>query len=627
MMFQANPFENSVGHFWGIHPTRDYMRARFAHVEGLLKINTFEAVRVALVHLEDMLRLCRGDNMGVRALMPALYLRLGRDQECYDFIKWWFTVSENDHYDWGNMDLPYLDMHGADPFEPVDRCKPFYKLAMLVSLTLLKIRLLLELRSVQNAIAVGGKVPQEILDHVREQMVGPVLANNRDLMKDVMNGRPLAPYITMLKSQISELYDHGKQENEHMWPALLSPGNNLSARPQYTGFGSMAEMQMALRASMTDNSQQVASAETHTGLLLPATPQCAVCKKTDGLSRCASCKVESYCCREHQKSDWQSHRATCNTVRSTRATLDREEHALRVYKGDLFTPANPFRTNAGRFWRIPAAQPYLQARLALVNALLKQNSHEAVEAALLHSREMLDLARFDKINVKRLMPAIYLRLGRDQECYDFIRWWYFAAQDCRNDFEPTTPYLTMTGEDVFEPIVFHLVEHEVIIPDLSHIVALTLVKVRVLLDLRTLQATFENFDSDDEDLVSDFLDKQGSRMFVSAIVAKDPKLRRVVDDVVVPLANMEAQVSKLYAMLVKENEHLLCKFLSPVDRNQKDWLAVDPQGMQCGGCSEAAEVLQSNYKSWVETPGALSLLEELALKDSKSCTAKATRKG
>lgn len=59
-------FENHVGHFWGIFVTRDYMRARYAVVEALGKIKTHEAVQMSLDHLMDMLRLCRGDNMGDR---------------------------------------------------------------------------------------------------------------------------------------------------------------------------------------------------------------------------------------------------------------------------------------------------------------------------------------------------------------------------------------------------------------------------------------------------------------------------------------------------------------------------------------------------------------------------------
>ena len=67
-MTPANPLENedAIGHFWSIQETRPYMRARFGYVEALLKVKSRSAVEKALEHLLDMLRLCRGDNMGVR---------------------------------------------------------------------------------------------------------------------------------------------------------------------------------------------------------------------------------------------------------------------------------------------------------------------------------------------------------------------------------------------------------------------------------------------------------------------------------------------------------------------------------------------------------------------------------
>ncbi|KAL8666238.1 MAG: hypothetical protein Q9168_007522 [Polycauliona sp. 1 TL-2023] len=112
-----NPFETSVGHFWGIMSTRDYMRARYALLEAILKIKTLEAAKSAALHIRDLLRLCRSDNMGVRDMLPAIYLRLGRDQDAYDFIKWYETSGSASNYDWGNMDLPYLDVVNADVFE------------------------------------------------------------------------------------------------------------------------------------------------------------------------------------------------------------------------------------------------------------------------------------------------------------------------------------------------------------------------------------------------------------------------------------------------------------------------------------------------------------------------------
>eukprot|EP01034_Spumella_vulgaris_P041734 gene41734-51718_t len=55
--------------------------------------------------------------MGMRDLVPGMMLRIGQEQEAYDFIKWWLTYPDN--YDWGNMSLPYLNIKNADITESV----------------------------------------------------------------------------------------------------------------------------------------------------------------------------------------------------------------------------------------------------------------------------------------------------------------------------------------------------------------------------------------------------------------------------------------------------------------------------------------------------------------------------
>lgn len=79
-MTPANAFETDVGHFWGLVHTRDYMRARFALADMLRRIGTLDSIAEALSHLQDMMRLCRSDNMGVRDLVPPMMLQLDRDQ-------------------------------------------------------------------------------------------------------------------------------------------------------------------------------------------------------------------------------------------------------------------------------------------------------------------------------------------------------------------------------------------------------------------------------------------------------------------------------------------------------------------------------------------------------------------
>ena len=113
----GNPFEEEVGNFWGIFETRDYMRSVYAVIERLNRFMTTDATTAALDHCMECLRLCRGDNMGIREIVPSFLIRLKKDQECYDFLKWWSTVDDN--YDWGDMDLPYLDLKNENRYEPL----------------------------------------------------------------------------------------------------------------------------------------------------------------------------------------------------------------------------------------------------------------------------------------------------------------------------------------------------------------------------------------------------------------------------------------------------------------------------------------------------------------------------
>ncbi|KAL9051209.1 MAG: hypothetical protein Q9206_004794 [Seirophora lacunosa] len=245
VFYPANVFETSVGHFWGVLSTRDYMRARFALVEAILKVKTFDAVKAAAEHIRDMLRLCRSDNMGVRDLLPALYLRLGRDQEAYDFIKWYETKGNESNYNWGDMDLPYLDVVNADVFEsPKYLCGRYHDLANLVCVALLKIRLLLDLVALLNAGCLAPKLPAELLDRVKYFIpsTDPVRNNSK-----VMSSTDYTSLIVTLSSQVDQIYVTVAKINKYFWPALLNPGTHLTARPSMYSEGSKEDMQLKLQ--------------------------------------------------------------------------------------------------------------------------------------------------------------------------------------------------------------------------------------------------------------------------------------------------------------------------------------------------------------------------------------------
>eukprot|EP01034_Spumella_vulgaris_P036104 gene36104-44526_t len=173
------------------------MRARFGVVQVLERMGSDTSLHAAVAHMLDQLRLCRGDNMGLRDVIPGIMMRIGQEQQCYDFIKWWLTGAGSD-YDWGDMDLPYLSVKNADLFEPVlsqfhDKYGP--SVQYVAAMTLIKFRVL-----IQN-----------------------------------------------MTSQVTELLDAGDRYNKRLWPALIYPDPILQApRASSYSHNSAEEVQLAI---------------------------------------------------------------------------------------------------------------------------------------------------------------------------------------------------------------------------------------------------------------------------------------------------------------------------------------------------------------------------------------------
>lgn len=226
------------------------MRFRYRLVETILEVKTFDAVELALSHLMDMLRLCRSDNMGVRSLIPALLLRLGKDRECYDFVKWYTTTGQESDYDWGDISLPFLDTKDADIFEPVDLfCRKYLDVSHTIAVTLLKLRLFLAIRKCLQNTAVlreSRLLPEELFDHIQDCLLRSVLGANWD---DTYSTQ-WPQLVDSLSLQADKLYKAVEQANKHFWPTLLDPDRNLGELPTSYSLGSAEEIQLVLKYSI-----------------------------------------------------------------------------------------------------------------------------------------------------------------------------------------------------------------------------------------------------------------------------------------------------------------------------------------------------------------------------------------
>jgi hypothetical protein len=224
-MLSPRVFEENAGRFWDVLGTRDYMRARFNFVDSIL--NNFPhhqvAVQTALDHLMDMLRLNRRDSMGLRDMVPSLMLRLGRTQDAYDFVKWW-AACDPGRYDWGDLELPYLDTKDADVLEdPTWWTGGIINLSHAAAVMLIKLRVLLNLRDLQNtarALRIST-LPCEIVNQVRGKLLGDgLLVRRQDLA--AADTVTLAAMIERVRKQVWELYLAVEEANMHFWDRLIN---------------------------------------------------------------------------------------------------------------------------------------------------------------------------------------------------------------------------------------------------------------------------------------------------------------------------------------------------------------------------------------------------------------------
>lgn len=232
---------DGVGNFWGIFESRDYMRARHKYFLFLDQVGTAATIEEALRQGRDMLRLCRGDNLGIRSLMPAMLLVLrsyDRMQECYDFVKWWMTGDPDGRYDWGNPSLPYLNIHGADMCEPVlkEALGRFGDVYWCVSLTVIKMHLHHDVRTALRAIdaLLGATVAitspmQRLRGH--EAVLSNIVSFLRPTYPSFMDRSlgQLRCLETSLSVQVETLMAAVEGRNPRTWKALVNPGNALRA--------------------------------------------------------------------------------------------------------------------------------------------------------------------------------------------------------------------------------------------------------------------------------------------------------------------------------------------------------------------------------------------------------------
>ncbi|KAJ3104688.1 hypothetical protein HDU97_008964 [Phlyctochytrium planicorne] len=206
-------FDESVGHFWGLIDTRDYMRARCELVLQLIKCGPLASFELALKGCMDCLRLCRSDNLGMRMLIPELFLRLEKFQECYDF-----SIDRSD-YDFGDLKLPFMNIKNANVFENFDWGKSTI-LNHLSAAAFIKLRLI---ECVREMSTVEQYLTEKFPFSVDRTKAIQLLTSKNQPMAPLLQHLPKRPtqdVIDDLSNQVIAIFKSAHKHNKHYWKML-----------------------------------------------------------------------------------------------------------------------------------------------------------------------------------------------------------------------------------------------------------------------------------------------------------------------------------------------------------------------------------------------------------------------
>lgn len=329
-----------------------------------------------------------------------------------------------------------------------------------------------------------------------------------------------------------------------------------------------------------------------------------VCKSTSNLRKCLGCNVVSYCGRDHQVSHRKEHSQSCKNVKKLQTAVDQEEQFLRSFLGDALHPDDDegpagslFEEAHGSFFEVAETQGYMTLRYALVQSLLEFKTVEAVTAAYLHCDGLLRFHPPDGLGVEDLIAPLAIRLGLVQTCYDRLRWSAVDCSDPTYDWGDLPAYPDIVqGQDFLEPVDAFLVPYV----SLSQKVALTLIKITVLLDIKSLQNAAFLGERLPPEIVS-----QICRSLVTCSVRsrKDIMESQYQGSII---HKLELQIKALYDAVHKESPQLWSERVKP-----RAYMPTIPD-LDGSNSKNTEVVIRFNYDAWEETPGACQFIKELA---------------
>ncbi|CAH0046786.1 unnamed protein product [Clonostachys solani] len=315
---------------------------------------------------------------------------------------------------------------------------------------------------------------------------------------------------------------------------------------------------------------------------------CEYCGSTASLLRCTGCKAVT----------------ACEAVGSALAGVIKEEIPFRATFFNGRHPTIPRN-------HLPEARRYAAARRWWILVLLENfgqagGRRHVVETALEHCLEVMREKQDDISELGRFVPSLLVRLGRDQEAYDFIKW-YVAVEHGWGWGNSTLGYLGIKNADVLEYPEFEMENRHETWPNLTSdlnffmLSTLILVKMRVLDDLRNVQNAFRALQGY---VVPEILELVQAHLLSGALKSRHEILRRSTDD--------------RSALILQSKIHIMALFDAAEQHHPTSWRLMRGQRVANASPEPESDALCSR-SSWLETHGALETLNRAAERREKKC--------
>ena len=341
-------------------------------------------------------------------------------------------------------------------------------------------------------------------------------------------------------------------------------------------------------------------------------PYCIKCcersKETKPLLRCSVCKLVFYCSEAHQKEDLSEHMKFCKYIGKLTDLIEKQAAALqRQYEcvGRKKKRVNLFDVSVGNFWGIYNTRGYMEARMMLADVIhdciaSDYGTKESFETVLRHYQDMLRLCSSDNLNLRFRFPYLLINVNRDDDAFDFIRYWMKADSNNETNREQSHAdsvegdWLYGHQEDCrFLDIFQECPDANLKYTDIAHLVALACIKMRLVAADKASIKSMEHFQ-----LSAGGEALSAVQSIVSENVIGDADFRAKMEA-------QQAQLNRLLDLIHERNASMLPALLNPNPLRSQP----SPEYLRSGSPSECHPILNDACRVWARIPGALEVLE------------------